>query len=415
MIKKFFFPLLLFCSLHLFAEPSVKEAVISVPVADLIVDPYYKLSKKNLSIEEYYLKQPFSGDWKVCRRAHQLLFNEKVHVLEERGPEVKVRISSFYFLKSGEKTPADTYWTLKKNLIYLSDLKKRRVNLDKIPPSISYRENTILKSTPAPVVTLKKPFYDPITKEIYSIGTRFVTFNKQNLKGAFDDGAFEVYILDPSSKKMRSTQIPKRVCIRNYSKSPKDRINNFVQVLRLWSYQKDGSIPYVLGGWSWTVTLGDDFELHKEKDGDAYHRKKWAHTSKTGLDCMGIIGRAAQICEIPFYFKNSTTLLKNLKHLQKNDTIEAGDILWYPGHTMVVSSAKKGLLIEAAGYERGWGKVEESPIENVFMGVKTVEQLKALYLEKKPVTILHYSGRPWKTFKNFKILKLSSVFSEGSD
>lgn len=412
MIKKFLFLFLLFFSSFLFSDSSAKEAIVAVPVADLIVDPYYKLPKKNLSIEEYYLKQPFSGDWNVCRRAHQLLFNERVHVLEERGPEAKVQISNFYFLKSDEPGPVDTYWTLKKNLIYVSDLKNKRVNLDKIPPPISYKENTISKKPLASVVTLKKPFYDPITKEIYSIGTRFVTFKGQNIKGAFDDGTFEAYILDPSSKKMRSTQIPKRICIRNYSKNSKDRINNFVQVLRLWSYQKEGAIPYLLGGWSWTVTLNDEFELHKEKEGDVYERKKWAHTSKTGLDCMGIIGRAAQICEIPFYFKNSTTLLKNLKHVQKNDTIEVGDILWYPGHAMVISSVKKGLLIEAAGYERGWGKVEESPIENVFQGVKTVEQLKTLYLEKKPVTILHYSGRPWKTFKTFKILKLSSVFSE---
>lgn len=112
-IKKLFFILTVSLGFHLSADLN-EQAFISVPVADLTVDPYYRLSKKGLTIDDYYHKIPFSGSWEACKRAHQLLFNEVVTVLEEKGAEVKVRISNFYFLKANDSKPSDTYWTLKK-------------------------------------------------------------------------------------------------------------------------------------------------------------------------------------------------------------------------------------------------------------------------------------------------------------
>ncbi|MCH9632174.1 MAG: hypothetical protein S4CHLAM6_05030 [Chlamydiae bacterium] len=183
-------------------------------------------------------------------------------------------------------------------------------------------------------------------------------------------------------------------------------------MLRLWAYQKDGAIPYVLGGWSWTVTCNnDDFEILQESETEySIHRKKWKHSSKSGFDCMGIIGRAAQVCDIPFYIKNTTTLLKDLKALEKSDQVSEGDMIWYPGHVMVVSSVKKGLVIEAVGYERGDGKVEEHSIEKVFQDVHSFEELKNRVLEKKATTVICYDGKKWGTYKNIKILKINSIF-----
>ena len=416
MFKKIIFFLSIFHCHFVLADFNSCEAIISSPVADLTVDPYYKSAKKGLSIEEYYQMQPFSGTWDACKRAHQLLFNERVTVLAERGPEAKIKISNFYFFKANESIPSDTYWTLKKNLTYLKDTKQKKEILKKIPRPISYKENNITAENSSEVITLKKPFYDPITKEIYSVGTRFISVEGQNLKGPFNEGYFNSYIYDNASQKVKTTQIPKTHCIRNYSKKPEDQIKNFVQVLRLWAYQKDGSIPYVLGGWSWTVSCpSDEYEIQKRTDGQyAIQRTKWSHSSKMGFDCMGLIGRAAQICDIPFYIKNTTTLLKDLKALTKGDKIEEGDIIWYPGHVMVISSLKKSLIIEARGYERGDGKVQENPVESIFKNVKNLDELKACYLEKKPITILYADGRPWKAFKSFKILKFNTVFNKNT-
>lgn len=416
MFKKFILVLSIFCSQLLFADFNPCEAIISSPVADLTVEPYYKSVKKGLSIEEFYQMQPFSGSWDACKRAHQLLFNERVTVLDEKGPEVKIKISNFYFFKANESIPSDTYWTLKKHVTYIKDIKQKKETLKKIPGPISYKDNDISSQNTANVITLKKPFYDPITKEIYSVGTRFVSVEGQNLKGPFRDGYFNSYIFDNTSQKIKTTQIPKTHCIRNYSKKPEDQIKNFVQVLRLWSYQKEGAIPYVLGGWSWTVSCpNDEYEIIKKPEGQyAIQRKKWAHSSKMGFDCMGLIGRAAQVCDIPFYIKNTTTLLKDLKDLKKGEKIEEGDIIWYPGHVMVISSIKKSLVIEARGYERGDGKVQENSVESIFENIKNLDELKSCFLEKKPITVLYADGRPWKTFKKFKILKFNSIFQKNN-
>lgn len=393
-----------------------ERAFVSVPVADLMVEPYHKIPQKTYSITEYYQKMPFSGSWDACPRAHQLLFNEVVSVLEENGAEVKIQISNFYYQKANESLPLDTYWTLRKNLCFFKDLKSNKVDVAKFPHPISYKENNIEAGLQSNIITLKKPFYDPVTKEIYSVGTRFVLTSEQEVKGPFDKGNFEAHIYDVHSKKIKKTQIPKINCVRNYSKNPKDKIQNFVQVLRLWAYQKEGAIPYVLGGWSWTLNCPNhDFEILKESDSKyAIHRSNWSHHAKSGFDCMGIIGRAAQICDIPFYIKNTTTLLKDLKPLKKNDKISEGDILWYPGHVMVVSSLKNNLVIEARGYERGEGKVQEVCVENIFKNIKNLDELKALHDQQKPVTILYFDGRPWKTFKTFKILKISSIWDENT-
>lgn len=400
----------------LYSNTSPQKAFISVPVADLTVEPYFLFSKKEKSVEEYYHKIPFSGSWDACKRAHQLLFNEIVTVLEEHGPEVKIQISNFYFLKENESIPSDTYWMLKKNITYLEDLKQKKDDLSYIPHPISYKANNISDSYFEKIITLKKPFYDPVTKEIYSVGTRFVSVPDQEIKGTFDQGFFEVYIFDNLAKKIKTTQIPKVNCVRNYSSNPDDKIQNFVQVLRLWAYQKEGAIPYVLGGWSWTITCPtNDYEILQEKESSNYsiHRKKWPQISKTGFDCMGVIGRAAQVCDIPFYIKNTTTLLQNLEPLKKGEDIQEGDIIWYPGHVMVISSLKKNLIIEARGYERGYGKVQEISLENTIKEIKNFTELKNRYLEAKPITILYSDGRPWKTFKHFKILRIKSIWKNG--
>ena len=68
------------------------------------------------------------------------------------------------------------------------------------------------------------------------------------------------------------------------------------------------------------------------------------------------------------------------------------------------------MIIEAVGYERKAGKVHEVPVENVFKEVKNLDELKKRYFEDKPMTVLHSDGKPWRTFKRIKILKISSIW-----
>lgn len=389
------------------------QAFVIRPVVDLMGQPLSHSPKKGLSLEQYYYQLPFSGSLGVCFRLHQLLFNEVVTVIEERGAEAKVKISNFYYLKDKDNIPQDAFWMLKKDLCPLDKSKKKNNGLTKIPPSISYKEKKFHNTKDERVITLKKPFFDSETQKTYSVGTRFIACPNQDFSGAFDRGCFSCYIYDAEKARHTTTDVPKNLCIRNYSSLPKDKIQNFVQVLRSWTYQKNGFIPYVLGGFSWTHNCeSNDYFMSKDSHTNnvSYSRKEWQEPLKQGFDCVGIIGRAAQICEIPLFCKNTTTLIKELKHLSSGQKISEGDLIWYPGHVVIATNSKKNMILEARGYENGRGKVQETPIEQVFEGIKTYDQLVDHYINKKPITVLNSEGGVYKKHKTFKILKINSLW-----
>lgn len=412
-MKKIALLLLLLITTHLPAKNLNIKAVVISPVADLLGQSHRHSPKKGLSIDEYYHEIPFSGSGNTCWRIHQLLFNEIVTVVDERGPEVKVKISNFYYTRYNESSLQNTYWMLKKNLLYLDSSTKNQIDHSKFPPPISYQDRRLFSNKDQNVVTLKKPFYDPRTDRTYSAGTRFLAHSNQDFEGSFDRGYFDVYIFDTNRNKLVSTKISKLHCIRNYFKKPEDQIQNFVQVLRSWSYQKEGFIPYVLGGFSWTKNCEQDrYEAKKDPltDKPYFHRKEWSGGSKIGFDCVGVIGRAAQICEIPFFYKNTLTLMKNLNPLKKGDCLKEGDLITYPGHVMVISNLEKNLIVEARGYDNGNGQVREAPLHEIFLGIESFTELERSFQEKKPISVLDIQGNVIMITKSLKLLKLHSVW-----
>lgn len=411
-MKKALILILLLTSFVFSANGSEVKAIVISPVADLLGQSHEQFSKKGISLHDYYHNIPFSGSGESCWRIHQLLFNEMVTVLEERGAEVKVRISNFYYVRQNESSYQDTYWMLKKNLLFLDSASKKG-DLSKFPSPISYLEKRTRSNKDQNVVTLKKPFFDPVTKKTYSAGTRFQAHPNQNFEESFDKGYFNIYLYDQDKKKLVSSKIPKLHCIRNYFQRPEEQVQNFVQVLRSWSYQKEGFIPYVLGGFSWTKNCEkDQYRTKKDPDTDElyFHRDEWDAPTKFGFDCVGIIGRAAQICEIPFFYKNTLTLSKHLDPIKKGEHPKEGDLIVYPGHVMVITNLEKSLIVEARGYLNGQGKVREVPIHEIFLGIKNFNDLEQFYHEKKPVSVLNIEGNVIMITKGLKILKLHSVW-----
>ncbi|MCH9634347.1 MAG: hypothetical protein S4CHLAM7_10940 [Chlamydiae bacterium] len=413
-MKNVFLILSLVSSFVFSSSKEERKAVVIKPVADLLGQPHVHSPKKGISLEEYYHKIPFSGTSNACWRLHQVLFNEVVTVLDEKGSEVKVKISNFYYLLDNESSPKDTYWTSKENLLFLDKVVHKKIDISHFPPPISYKEKKPSSDREQNVVTLKKPFFDPSTKTTYSVGTRFLAHADQDFRGSFDKGSFDVYIFDPKTQELLDTQIPKRYCIRNYLNHPDDQIKNFVSVLRSWAYQKKGFIPYVLGGFSWTLNCNEDAyeaKIDPENNHPYFHRNTWTESSKIGFDCVGIIGRAAQVCNIPFFYKNTRTLLKGLKCLKKGEKIREGDLLWFPGHVMVVSNLKKNLIVEARGYDHGSGRVREVHINKIFEEVNSFDELLSFYHKKRHLSLLDKEGKVFTTCKKYEILKINSVWN----
>ena len=89
-----------------------------------------------------------------------------------------------------------------------------------------------------------------------------------------------------------------------------------------------------------------------------------------------------------------------------------GDILWIPGHVMIVSNKDNDELIEAAGYHKDYGEVHMLPLSKVFANITTYQQLKEFFLDEKTINILHKNGTIISTDKKIMILKLASLWKD---
>lgn len=392
------------------AKPEqAKYAVCVVPVADLVGDPFMQAPAAGTrSVEEKYLALPaaFNADspqsYQCCPRVHQLLFNETVEVIETKGEEVLVRLPNIFYQTAGTTQPKNDFWTLKKNITSLRDIRARTKTaqtLQAIPQPLSQKAcDSALCNT----VALIQPYYDPTTKTSYVAGTRFVL--------ASDDqtgNTYQVLVLDPRTYYTKTITVP-TTHARTFdtSKTIPARIKDFVTIAHQWAHQPTGAIPYVWGGCSSTATT---HPYRIEADGITTVYRNANNGNEMGLDCSGLVARAAQLAGIPYFYKNTLTAARNLSPLSPQEHVTAGDLIWIPGHIMIVSNVHKGLLVEARHYRDGYGYVHEIPLNEEFKNINTYDQLVHALTAHTPLARLNKDGRVTSIIPEFKILKLSSV------
>jgi hypothetical protein len=399
---------------HTYAHESLHKAVVIHPVADLIGQPIQSLFN-NQSVQSAYNQIPlYSQDItnnQACARLHQVLFNEIVEIVETRGQEVCVKIPNMFYITHNSKEPHAKYWMHKSALIPLHTLHRKNIDISTFPKPIAYRSNNVTLSNKN-TITLKAPFYDPITKKTYSAGTRFVCTDKPTKKTTI-----AVHIFDTASNTCKQTYVPKKICVFSPHTKQESR-QTFVQILKEWAHQKDKkSIPYVWGGCSFITTYNTNkaIELTQKHNGGKltfYTIPNNKDTIKTGLDCTGMVARAAQIADIPYFFKNSTTVAHHLYQSHNNEQVKIGDILWIPGHVMVVSDVDKNKIIEARAYEHGYGKVQEIPLHEQFKNMHTFQDLAHAIQNKKAIERFDKQKNIVKKINDMKILKLSSAWKK---
>jgi len=353
-----------------------KKAVVIVPVANLIDKQAYE----QLSIFEN--RAPLV----TYPRIHQLLFNEVVDILEENEKKVIIRIPHLFYLTPTNNKPQTTYCIAKKNIIPFDKIQKNTGDLTKIPLPLSFKNNTEQLDRNN-IVTLTKPWFDEKTKQTFSAGTRFIYVEKKKRK-------INVHLFNPQTMQYYVAQIPNNKCM-TYNKvhTPQQLRNNFITILQQWAKNNKHFIPYVLGGCSFTGTTKGLFGNKME-------------SPKTGFDCSGMIARAAQMCGIPYFYKNTTTIKQFLTPLAKDNKLIPGDIIWIPGHVMVIASLTNNTLIEARGYEHGYGRVHEIPLNEEFKGINTYHDLINVYHNNKTIIRLDRNGNERETITNLKLLQL---------
>lgn len=403
-------------------------AITIVPVADLVETSTSSIFPDH-SPESIYNFLPLSGGYKpspsfACPRIHQLLFNEHVQVIKEAGDEIMVSVPNAFHIHRNENSlktipnvnnrayrknkPLNTFWTLKKNIAPLTRLQEKNVDMSKIPQSASFASQTIIAQN---IITLAMPFTDPISHITYSAGTHFVAAQDQ----LTNSNTIGVYVFNPHNFEFELKNIPLHLCIQSVI-GKSEKIKQFVWLIKKWANLDHGFIPYVWGGTSFTHP---SYQTSEEKslcinktETSFFYTDSFNYTPKTGLDCSGIINRAAQICGIPFYLRLSTTIATLLDELKSDQELEEGDIIWKPFHVFIVSDLEQNLIIEARGHGNGEGRVHEIALHKVFKEMYTYDDLIKAYRNKNIIYRLDKDGKILYEIPDFKILKLVSVWKE---
>ena len=360
----------------------------------------------------------------VCTRIHQLLFNEIVYLVAKKGDQVKVYIPNmFYVSKTKPEKLLSVFWTSKHNLIPLSALiprldkikqcpkicektKRKKSEILKpcrllkhkikpntmfIPKPIDHRLRNIERANKN-IVTLYMPFHDPTTKTTFSAGTRFVKTKEQSIQNHAT-----VYIYNPKTTSFKTIHIPKSVCVKQL-KTNKEKRKQFLRIIKQWAHLPHGYIPYVWGGNSFTHARKDKRKKYNKYNLDKYIIPDTTIKPASGLDCSGLILRAAQICNINYFYKNSRTLKRYLKPIYQVKDLRNGDLIYYSGHVMIVSDIKNNKLLESKVNEYDISRVREINLNQAFQKIKTYKQLFNT-TKKKMVNRLDINGNIIKRIK----------------
>jgi len=382
-----------------------EQAFISVPVADFIGQSSHQPLKTYAELE---LSSAGEHQFDICPRIGQGLFNERVRVIAELPEQVKVEVSQNYYISTQSKQKNNSFWTLRKNITYLKDLAAQ--DRDKIPYPLDFKKSTLSN---AKIVTLQEPLPCNLLQCTFSAGARFVSV--KNTKRAL---GVPVYVYNSQTKKFVIITIPTNMCLSQCHTSNREKINHMITLIRSWCH-KSIAIPYVLGGSSYCSRV-KPYSYEKKpvtnNDGSQGYRFVSKNIPKpiAGFDCAGLICRTAQLCGIPFYYKNSFTMGSLLAPLKPNESLAEGDIIWVPGHVMLVANIKHNLICEARSYEHGYGKLQELPVNKIFMGIHTFDALVTAFHNHQTIYRQDSSGVLRDTYHNWKIVRLESAWNQAT-
>ena len=378
-------------------------AVVTVPLVDVAGEPISQIDRKKIT--DYYDEcsiAPDKGKFS-CIRMHQLKYNEIVTVVGDDGttPEVACEVRNLFYIKSGHKK-LNIFWLLKKHLVPLSELKKK---CDKmvIPNPIDMRQSP--HEYNADVLTIILPWLDERTGRWYCPGTRFMRHAQEDTPNKY---AF--FLVDYETFSIQTAYVSRRSALVTYPETAQKKRRLFVSILKKWAHQKKGTIPYVYGGCTFTRVCNGPFCLVKRKQNGArisFWHREGKESPLSGFDCSGMLLTAAQIAGLPYYLKNTATLSRFLPVLKRGEALQEGDLVWYSGHVLVVSNVEKNLLIEAAGYEAGYGKVHEIHVSKVFGGISDLASLTQAYHSQKFLKRLNSKGKPFRSVYRLKLLHLN--------
>jgi len=390
--------ILVFVINPLYSIPKRISAVCIVPVADLLSQ---KLSATgHHTVQEKYALIPLSEKepLSLCCRTTQLLFNERVTVIDQQGEQSYIETPFWHLKNSFSAETSDRnnrFWILTKNLKFLEELTSEENAT--IPPIDT--ENLI-----GEVITLILPWYCQEASTTYSAGTQFVITQD-------NDNDYQIKLYNPKTSSLTESTVPKNISLLTKKRSEKEKRELFLKTVQRWVHEIPGSIPYVIGGASILKTLKDSSFYEKKMSNDkikgtAFMRSECTTTPHTGVDCSGLIRLACKIAGIPMNATNSTSIAQSLFTVTEPSLLQDGDIIFWKGHIAILSDIKQGLLIEARGYDDGYGLLQEIPYFIELKGIDDTKELMDAYINKKSMPRLDKKGHFRKKITDLTILSL---------
>lgn len=370
-----------------------QEGICRVTIADLLKQSAKKLFPDKDVVQAY--KDLSMGDTS-CKREYQLLYNEHVEILYYDGLEACVRVPHIIYYDNDRSVYDNVYWTLSSNIISLDELALVGITGAYLPSKISFiYKQPLDKQT----VALREPFIHGEYQ--FSAGTRFKIEENR-----VDCATVNCFFIDRYNV-VTKVSIPKNKVNFACDCFLDARIADFILLLKQWANRDSGFIPYVYSGSSFLYTCLDEHVVYNEED-NSYHRPEMTCYPKAGFDCSCIISRASQICNLPYFYKDSMTIEKNLKTINPHLGLQAGDIIWFPGHVVIVSDLQRNLVIEARGYAAGFGKIHELPIDKMFEGIDSLASLQTAFFQQKPLRLLAADGSLRYEIPVYKLLSFKS-------
>lgn len=322
--------------------------------------------------------------WKKRCPSHQGLFNEVVTIVSFRDPYVEVAFEDLIY-GVDEKTGKflDTFWLDKKHLVLCENLNEQELKV--LPPFIDPSKGTVILSLPW---------------QGYSAGTRFARFPDMDTEEGY---GIAVWREESISHYIVCKKIARiEAALPSFEKRKMFVENAYAMIAHAKEQSIGGVIPYVLGGSSYVASYPDAL-FWEGIDG---FEREGPSNPYMGYDCSELIFRLAKISGIVYPYKTTALARKMLPVLSAQDELQEGDLIWFSGHLMIVSNLEKNEVIEAAGYQSGYGKVMSLSLSERFLGISTYKELQEAFVQRQPLLLLDKNKSVSLVINEFAFLKL---------
>ncbi len=330
--------------------------------------------------------QPASPDLKKCSRAHQGLFNEIVEIIEVQDDFCKIACPKLaYGIDGLTRQILNTFWINNKDVIMLNDLDSSITSM--IPHPLYARE---------PTIVLIYPWQQ------FSVGTRFKHLPVYDI-----DDSYAIAYLDFENNQIKYNVVPRSDGLPEINLTLSAARHLFVTLInnlvdRVALSEPGHVIPYVWGGSSFLFGYShDDFF-----NDDGAWQRNGSNGLYAGYDCSEFVMRMAQIAGICFPWKTTSAMEKSLHAFSDEDVIEEGDLIWIPGHVMIISNCTKNEIIQSRSYSSGYGCVYRCAVSECLADINSLSELHEWYKQKKKIRLKNKRGMPAEKENPFKLLKL---------